>query len=404
MGYRLINPYTIYITSFGSGILFYALHWSSYYPPLQWPLIIFFIFSFGVCLFFARNVYKNFVSLSSVPAIPGLQQIIGVTLLLYCLWIIEFIHAGGIPLFLILFGKSFNYRTFGVPSLHVFLVTFSSFYTAYLFHVFLVCRKKIILFFCLLNLVVALLIMNRGMFLTNLSTLFFIYILTKESIRNILTLKRAAVLFATIIILFFLFGAMGTMRVSREIKRPYDRSLVYEVGNATLSFQKSIIPSEFFWSYIYLTSPLANLQYNIVNTQPKLDLENFFLLLNNEVLPDALSKRITAQFNLVNKQNHQIAENLNASTVFSGSFTYWGWAGVLLIFSLLLVIPFLFRLMNLTESPWLITFLAMVNTLYLFLIFDNMISFTGFSFQLMYPILFSWLNKISKVSWKEIGL
>ena len=400
MGYRLINPYTIYITSFGCGILFYALRWSSYYPPLEWPLIIFFILSFGACFYFARNVYKNYISSSFVPPITSLHQIIGVTLFLYSLWSIEFIHAGGVPLFLILLGKPFNYRTFGVPSLHVFVVTFSSFYTAYLFHAYLVSRKRIVLFFCLFNLFVAPLIMNRGMFLTNLSTLFFIYILTKESIRNILTLKRCSILLATIIILFFLFGAMGTMRVSREIKRPYDRSLVYEVGNATPSFQKSIIPSEFFWGYLYITSPLANLQYNIVNTQPKLNFENFFLLLNNEVLPDAISKRITAQFNLPKKQNHQIAENLNASTVFSGSFTYWGWAGVLLIFSFLLAIPFLFRFLGLAESPLLITFLAMVNTLYLFLIFDNMISFTGFSFQLVYPVLLSWLNKISKASRK----
>lgn len=400
MGYRLINPYTIFIASFGCGILFYALHWSSYYPPLQWPLIIFFIISFGACLFFARNVYKNHISCSYISPTPTLHQIIGVTLFLYSLWIIEFIHAGGIPLLLILLSKPFNYRTFGVPSLHVFIVTFSSFYTAYLFHAYFVSRKKIILFFCILNLSVALLIMNRGMLLTNLSTLFFIYLLTKKSLENILTLKKISILMVTIIILFFLFGAMGTVRVSREIKRLYDRSLVYEVGNATPAFQKSIIPSEFFWVYVYITSPLANLQYNIANTQPELNKENFFLLLNNEVLPDAVSKRVTAQFNLTEKQNHQIAENLNASTVFSGSFTYWGWAGVFLMLSLLLVIPFLFRFMGLAESQWLITFLAMVNTLYLFLIFDNMISFTGFSFQLVYPVLLSLLNKISTANQK----
>jgi len=394
MSYRLINPYTIFIASFGSGILLYALRWSSYYPPLQWPIVFFFIFCFGACFFFARNVYENPIPSPSILPTPILSQIVGITLLLYSLWIVEFIHAGGIPLFLIVLGKPFNYRTFGVPTLHVFLVTFSSFYAAYLFHAYLISRKKIVLFFCLLNLLVALLIMNRGMLLTNLSTLFFIYIFTKESIKNILTLKRVSMLLITIIILFFLFGAIGTMRVSREIKRLYDRSLVYEVGNATPSFQKSIIPSEFFWSYIYITSPLANLQYNISNTQPELTGENFLLLINNEVLPDALSKRLTATFNLLEKPNYQIAENLNASTVFSGSFTYWGWPGMLFMLSLILVIPFLFRFPGLAESPLLITTLAMVNTLYLFLIFDNMISFIGFSFQLIYPVLGSLLNKI----------
>lgn len=394
MGYRLINPFTIYVTSFSCVILLYALQWSSYYPPLQWPLILFFIFSFAMCTLLARKVYNDQNHTSFTSPSPTLQQIIGVTVFLYLLWIIEFIYAGGIPLFLILLGKPFNYRTFGVPSLHVFVVTFSSFYTAYLFHAYLTSKRGIILFFCLINLLVALLIMNRGMLLTNLSTLFFIYALTKESIKSIFTLKKFSILLVTAVILSVLFGAMGTMRVSREIKRLYDRSLVYEIGNATPSFQKSIIPSEFFWSYTYITSPLANLQYNILSSQPVLNGENFFLLLNNEVLPDALSKRITTKFNLTEIQNHQIAENLNASTVFSGSFTYWGWPGMFLMLGLLLVIPFSFRFSGLTESSLLVTFLAMINTLYAFSIFDNMISFTGFSFQLLYPVFFSGLYKI----------
>jgi hypothetical protein len=37
--------------------------------------------------------------------------------------------------------------------------------------------------------------------------------------------------------------------------------------------------------------------------------------------------------------------------------------------------------------------MAMLNTLYLFLIFDNMLAFSGFSFQLFYPLLFSWMEQ-----------
>jgi hypothetical protein len=396
MGYRLINPYTIFIASFGCAILFYTLRWSEYYSPFQLPLIIFFIFLFGVCFYFARKVYRNYIPSVFILPSPTLHQIVGVTLFIYSLWVIEFIHGGGIPLFLILLGKPFNYRTFGVPSLHVFVVTFSSFYSAYLFHAYLVSRKRITLFFCLFNLFAALLIMNRGMLLTNLSTLFFIYLLTPVSIKNILTLRKAGLLLITITILFFLFGAMGTLRVSGEIKRMYDRSLIYEIGSATSSFKKSIIPSEFFWGYLYITSPLANLRHNISNARPEMSRENFFLLLNNEFLPDAISKRITKRFNLTRKQNHQIAENLNASTVFSGSFTYWGWGGIVLMFAFLMTLPFIIQFSGLFERQFLVTFLALINTLYLFLIFDNMISFTGFSFQLAYPVILTALSKIPK--------
>lgn len=395
MGYRLINPYSVYIVSFGGALFFYSLRWSEYYPSLQWPLMVFFVASFGVCFFLARILYRNFREIPVASPKPSLRQVIAVTVFLYALWGWEFIHAGGVPLFLVLLGKPFNYRIFGVPSLHVFAVTFCSFYTAYLFHAFLSSRDKKILLFCLINLFSSVLILNRGMLLTNLSTIFFIYCLSQSSPKNLITQRNIIFSIVFVLVLFFLFGAMGTLRVSREIKRLYDRSLVYEVGNATTSFKQSIIPSEFFWGYTYIASPLANLQHNITFANPDINVVNFFLLINNEFIPDALSKRINSKLNLPKRDNHQIAENLNASTVFSGSFTYWGWAGIILMLGMLMCIPLLLRSIGLVSGPWLITFLALLNTLYLFLIFDNMLAFTGFSFQLVYPILFSAVSKFS---------
>ena len=146
MGYRLINPYTIYFISFTFGLLLYAFHWSGYFPPLEPPLLTFLCISFCVCLSIAWFIYKKNRPFITIAPTPATKQIATITLINYILWMIEFIYAGGIPLLFILFGKSFNYRTFGVPTLHVFVVTFSSFYTSYLFHAFLASRKRIILF------------------------------------------------------------------------------------------------------------------------------------------------------------------------------------------------------------------------------------------------------------------
>jgi hypothetical protein len=391
MAYRLINPYTIYIGSFSCVVALYFLGWSQYYPPIGWKLLLFLIATICIALFLASKQYYKQDSISIEPAIT-LRTAIIVTILLFVTWTAEFVHEGGMPLILILLGRPFNYRTFGIPSLHVFAVTFSSFFTCYLFHVYLISRNKIILILSLVNLSASLLIMNRGMLLMNLSTMLFIF----------LSIQKAAVKFSAttffkvttiMAILFYGFGALGTIRVSHGLGRFYEPHLVYEVGNATDSFKKSIVPSEFFWSYLYITSPLANLQHNISNSNPVITKENFFQLINNEFLPNAASKRINALLKVEKKENLQIADNLNASTVFSGSFTYWGWMGMTAMFIFLMILPLTIRIPFINQTPYYITFFSLLNTLYLFLIFDNMISFTGLSFQLVYPILFGLIKK-----------
>jgi hypothetical protein len=154
-----------------------------------------------------------------------------------------------------------------------------------------------------------------------------------------------------------------------------------------------MIPSEFFWGYIYFTSPLANLQLTTQHPKPEISVTNLVQWGTNEVLPDAVSKRINAYCGLTKRQSPRIAPHLSASTVYAGSFTYGGWYGMGLMALVLLCFPFLYKRLLAAESRYYITGMAMLNTLYLFLIFDNMLAFSGFSFQLFYPLLFSWMEQ-----------
>ncbi len=393
MDKRLINPYTLYVVSFGGALLLYPLNWSGYYPPLQASLIIFLLVSFLLSVVAAKKFIKGMdLNDQSLPT-SGVRQIGWISGLLYALWIVEFVHAGGMPLYLMLAAKSFDYRTFGVPTLHVFLVTFSSFYVSYLFHVFLHSRKRIMLIFYLINLLPALLILNRGMLLMNLSTSLFIYLYSAKSIERLFSVRKLPLLAISLVSLSLLFGVLGTLRVSHVMKHFYVPSLVYEVGKATPSFRNSIIPSEFFWGYLYFTSPMANLQLTTTRNTPEISVNNLLQWGTNEVMLDAASKRINAYYGLSKRENARVAPHLNASTVYAGSFAYAGWYGMGLMNLVLLGLPFLFRRLLNAESKYYITGMALINTLYLFLIFDNMIAFSGFSFQLVYPLLFSWLDK-----------
>src|SRR6185369_12758330 len=156
-----------------------------------------------------------------------------------------------------------DYKTFGVPSLHVFTVTFTSFYCIYLFRLLLESKKKVYLLLYFINMSSAILIYSRSMLFFNLASSFFLYLLCLDKIPY----KKLLLSVPIIITLFYLFGVVGTARVSFESKTSYDQNSFLDNGKATVQFRNSIIPKEFFWPYIYISSPLANLQVNI-NTYP----------------------------------------------------------------------------------------------------------------------------------------
>jgi hypothetical protein len=317
------------------------------------------------------------------------------TLIIYALWTVEFIYAGGIPLLKIILKQPYDYRIFGVPSLHVFVVTFSSFYTVYLFHLFLSRRSWVLLALYFVNLAASMLIYNRGMLLFNLSATVFLYLIYKKHISG----KQFAIGCIATLVVLFLFGVLGSLRVSREAKSPYSNDFFLQTGEATKSFQESIIPDEFFWTYIYVSSPLANLQHNI-NTYPipETTFDRTCQLINNEIVMDFISKRINSFFQSQPIQDNRIPGPFNVSTIYSRAYSYLGWLGILIMMLTLVIVPWLYFKVLPSESPFFLTGTVILCTLYLFLAFDNTLRFTGLSFQLVYPVLLHFgLRKLPQV-------
>ncbi len=67
------------------------------------------------------------------------------------------------------------------------------------------------------------------------------------------------------VVLLYFFGVLGNYRMVKSSSNEY----FMEVAEATDSFRNSRIPKEYFWSYIYISSPLANLQNNINENRPE---------------------------------------------------------------------------------------------------------------------------------------
>lgn len=394
----MINPYFCYAFAFSIALALYFLGWSDLYPPFSIALLIFLLLTILIHALagikFASKKIVWFLNLD----IRNERSPLFVTLFLFALWCAEFLYEGGVPLLKILLKQPYDYKMFGIPTLHVFIVTFSSFYTIYLFHIYLCKRSFSILGLYIINLLAAILIFNRGMLFFNISAsafLFFIHA-QKFSIKQVLWGITGLVVF------LFLFGVLGSLRVSNESRIPYTNEEFLQTGHANRAFVESGVPHEFFWTYIYTTSPLANLQHNITASEPpQFNFVTFAGWLNNEILFDFISKRINKFARKEPKKENRIPGPFNATTIYSRSFSYLGWWGLIFMGITILVVPLLFVRILPSSSPFFLTSFAILNTIFLFMVFENTLRFTGLSFQMVYPVLLhfaiqrsSWLKKI----------
>jgi len=317
-----------------------------------------------------------------------------VTIFIYLCWAVDYINEGGIPLVKMLLNVPYDYREFGFPSLHVFTVTFCSFYCVYLLYGFLTNKKKIFLFLYLVNMASAILIYSRSMLFFNLASSFFLYLLFLEKIPY----KKLLFSVPVIVILFYFFGVLGTARVSFESHTFYDQNSFLDNGKATSQFRDSAVPKEFFWPYIYISSPVANLQVNI-NTYPVKPITPARILeyINNEWLFESLSKRINKLSGIEREKEYTIKDPFNVSTVYSRSYSYLGWKGIISMGLWVLTVPMVYlKLTN--NNPYRPIAVAILCTTYLFLTYDNTIRLMALGFQLTYPLVFPWIeNKLSEL-------
>ncbi|HMI64583.1 MAG TPA: hypothetical protein VK517_00995, partial [Cyclobacteriaceae bacterium] len=213
----MINPFFCYLFSFIVAVLVYSLGWSELYPRLSLALLAFLFITFIVHFIIGKRILDSgSILFKSVAASKGVHVII--TLFIYLLWTLDFFYEGGIPLIKIILNQPYNYRLFGIPSLHVFDVTFSSFYTVYLFQHYLSNKSKTIFLLYIINLLAAILIYSRAMFFFNLASSLFIYLIYLKAI----PIRKIVFISLALIPLFFLFGLLGSLRVSREAKESYN--------------------------------------------------------------------------------------------------------------------------------------------------------------------------------------
>jgi hypothetical protein len=382
---KLYNPLYLYILSFVSVMLIYQFGWSALYPVLTKSLIIFFAITFIVA-FIAGFALEKLRPLKYISINSGLNPLYIISGL-YLLLILEFVIYKGIPVVQIFAGNYDKSNHFGIKTLHPLLVTFSSFYCVYTFHQFLSLKERKYILFLILLLLIPLLYFDRGALLIVLTSMTFVYFMSVDRLR----LKAIAVFTVFLLLLLFGFGVLGNLRESKSSSN--NQFLI--TSKASEKFRESAIPKEFLWSYMYITSPLANLQNNINVNENKVKKLSSFLL--TELMPDFVSKRIAPVFNAERAELKNISPDFTVGTIYARPYVLMRWSGVYAIFILnaLFMLAYMFVLKS--DSPYCVTGVSILCAYSIYNAFTNMIYFSGMSFQLIYPLVLGYVFKKNRL-------
>jgi hypothetical protein len=218
--------------------------------------------------------------------------------------------------------------------------------------------------------------MNRGALLITITSILIIILISLKLIK----LKNILILIMLLIILAFIFGNLGDVRLKSE-------DYFASISQPSEEFEQYNIPKLYLWSYIYITSPLGNLQLTINQREGK-SLSGFIA---SCMIPDFIAKHLKINSNSI----EQIAPFLNVGGVYAKAYANMGWLGMIIMFIFIILFIFNYILFLPRNTPYTITGLAIISALVIFNFFDNMVVFSGFFIPLTYPMLLGLIYKWS---------
>jgi len=369
----IFNPFFIYSSIFVFIILIYPLQWSDIQPELSGNLTLFIlstvVISFFLSLIFRGN-FKN-ISLESIKYknnFVWIFSVVGVAL--------EFIYAKGIPLIKVMKGEFHDYFAFGIPTFHAIFLPYLISIGLISFYNYLASKNKSDLFLYLFSILFCVLIINRGAVIFILFSSLVIHFLLK----NNLTPKKVILTVIGGVITLYLFGVVGNYRMVSSGYQGND--IILTVGRANSNFYESNVPTEFFWSYLYLVTPFSNLQYQVNNIPSNVDIENAF---KYHILIDFLQKRI---FPDNQQQAMLLQEEFNVSTMYGDVVQVAGIPGAMVLFIWYILVVFVVT--KLTPSKYKIIVIGILCCISVLQCFTNIMVVAGYGLP---PVLIALLSR-----------
>lgn len=387
----LLSPFFVYALAFTSILLLYQIGWSDFYPELNGFLIYFMAITIFISLIFAIIQSKNLViPTENIKLSPGfIKKSLIIIFLGYSL---DFLYESTIPLLRTFSDSDYSYEDFsGIPTVHVILATFNIFFSMIMFSYYMSYKSKKNFFLFVLTMIPYVLLLNRGAFMIVFCAVIFIYLSKIKSINVKNIFKSLAILG----VILYLFGVVGNIR-QKQTKN--EKTYLLRIGGATDEFLESGIPAEFYWSYIYMISPVGNLQNLIDEKRDDFNTDNFGFFISTELFPDFISKRVSSVMGydeIIEKDlgsRYLVTINLNAPTTYFRPYLQLGSGGMILIFIVIMFSAWIYPKILKRSSPYYMISIASLNSIILLSTFNNMWYNVGTI--LLWPLIFDFFGKV----------
>ncbi|MCE5344885.1 MAG: hypothetical protein LLG13_01185 [Bacteroidales bacterium] len=371
----IVNPFFLYCFAFSFAVFLYLWGWSDLFPALSAELIIYFVSSFLLFIlagYFLQKKVNIFLRYNSSYSF-FINDII--FWLIIILGFLDVILMGYLPIL----DRSNDYRQFGIPVIDVLFNTLSIFFSVWFFQSFLENRKRRYLIYFLIILVIQIPLFRRSTIVWILVSSSFLFLIYNRKI--ILLIILAGII--CIPLLSYCFGLYGNTR-SNLIK-----SFVLNDLGASETFKNLGISHNHYMTYLYIASPLANLQKNIDNGDGffnKREYENFFFY---SLLPESFTMRLEKPLHLSPPVCSLITPELIAGSFLMVSFHTIGWGGmismVVFLFAFILLCLAIIRRWTIFS----VTTFCILSTAVSLLIFANFLNRLDVILMLfIYPVLF----------------
>lgn len=371
-----LNPFYWFAVVWSGVLLLYPLEWTEAYAPLCGGLRAFFLAVIALSLvagYFLGRYLKRVTFAYERPRYPRFW--IAVILAGYAA---DFIYARSVPLFDELTNSPNTYMDFHhLPIVHVLVVTFSMFFGIYMFYCFL--QEKSLRFrleylvYVLLVLLMFALLYNRGGLLM-LAFIFFTILLSRcRKIRP----RHIALAAVLVLVLLYLFGVFGNVRSGSHWR---DTSYLISVANIRVEKVPRFLPKPFLWAYVYLISPLGNLNNLALHFTPT----GQFTGVLSCILPDALGTRLFPEVG--NVELPRVLDNLTVSCGFAEMYYFGGYPAMILHFAYMILLVCVLLRCALEQPRYFFTIGSLCCAVTAFMFFDNYLNFTGVLFAFVYPL------------------
>ncbi|WP_102115980.1 hypothetical protein [Lactiplantibacillus plantarum] len=387
----MINPYLIFSATYLAVFMAYQFKWSELYPKITVPVMFFLLSSILISATVGLATKSNFKKINKY-SFKYSRIYLFIALFILLGTVVDGIFSGGFPIL-----GTVNYDSFGIKSLNP-LIQYIAAIFAYMCVSALIDThaNKIKLVCCLcVAFVPFIMALSRGMIFST-AIVCLLLIVTKKKIKK----KRIVIFLCVSVFGAYAFGILGNVRLNYQVNQNestsvQDTTLAMNIGLASQKFADSPIPKPFFWTYLYATSPIANLQTTINNkyvqgaTMPK------FIV--TQWMPDYISQKIYPSYSTDIKNasnNTQVTAVLTVGGIYLGSYILWGWFGVIAMFIYMMIFAVVYAGILWKIAPKYFNIgISLLTSIYLMSVFDNMLSFSGISLQLVAILLFGIMDK-----------